>query len=330
MTKESAIESYLSLKEVSKDVFENSHPFKVPFGNHGIFGGCFISQSLHAATLTVDAKFRPYSIHCNFLVAGDPTLSLRYRVERLRDGKNYSHREVKVYQEGKLTFICTVSFQSRKLEGSAADLGPQLRHQKDAPIIGKDVLAPEAMIDAREAFLKWYAIILNKLKLENMPSGEEILSQVSPNACEWRLPEDYMDYGKIPEAEKAAFLSDNPPNPANKTFRHWFRARPTIKDPRFHEIALAYGSDMFLLSVTNRAFLRHFASAKFSVSLDHTIYFHEEFKADEWMCFCVRNTRTGDNRSLVTADVFTREGKIAATVVQEGLVVIDRKRKSKL
>lgn len=309
----SPLETHLELTEVSKDVFQNKDPHMPPgIGAVAVFGGTFIGQSLLAALKTVEPRFKPFSMHCNFLVGGDPKFRSEYRVKRTRDGKNYATRQVEVLQKGQVIFICTVSFQSRVLRGSSANLGPQLHHQTEPP---RHTPPPEDMLDSKEGLSEWLSLKHVKPYVKNM---EEKLLNSDMDPCIWRLPDDYFHGETATSSERHIPFE-------HRSIKFWFKTRPKIKDPQFNEVALAYCSDLFLLSSTTRLNFRNYGSLTFSVSLDHTIYFHKDFKADDWLLYEVKNPVCGGNRSLVTGHIYNQQGELIASTVQEGLAIIDDK-----
>lgn len=316
------MESYLALREVSTDTFENSTELKIPYNGRGIFGGTLVAQSLHAAHLTAGKKFRPLSIHSNFLVAAKDDVPLTYKVERIRDSKNYCTRQVRIWQHNQVVFMATVSFEAKTLEGTAGRAGPQFSDHRAPPEVGVDIPAIEDCVDESNAFGNWISQV-KEYKPGSRDTVEGVVSSYTSEPCEWRLPRSVFDLDYVDPKERAL-------TPTERSVNYWVRARDPIVDPSFHHKAIAYISDYFYLTVNMRIHMRPMFSTKFSVSLDHSVYFHEDVEADDWMSFCIKLRSCEGGKALLIGDMHSKDGKLAATVVQQGISMHAEKEKAKL
>jgi acyl-CoA thioesterase-2 len=253
-----------------------------------VFGGQVIGQALVAASRTVEGR-PPHSMHAYFLVGGDPKVPIIYEVDRIRDGKSFTTRRVVAIQHGQAIFTLMVSFHNDE-EG--------LTHQTSMP----QVPPPEEL--PSEAQIK--ATIL-----PTMPEAVRRYYE-SERPIELR-PVQYDRYlGKKYEDGK---------------FNVWIRATGKLPDdPAIHQCVLAYASDMSLLDTAlvphgRSLFEREFMGA----SLDHALYLHRPFRADDWLLYAQETPTMTGSRGFARGLIYTREGSLVASVAQEGLVRIRRK-----
>ncbi|CDK25226.1 unnamed protein product [Kuraishia capsulata CBS 1993] len=316
----SQMESYLALHEVSKDCYQNSTQLKVPWNGRGVFGGTLVAQSLHAAHLTAGEKFRPLSIHSNFLVAAQTDTPLLYQVERIRDSKNYCTRQVRTIQNGQVVFMAMVSFEAKTLEGSAGKAGPQFDDHRAPPVVGKDVPPLEECFDEHKAFGNWIDQLSEYRPKATLATQDQIVAGYGDEPCTWKLPQDVFDLDHVDPKEYDL-------TPTERAVTYWVKARGTIQDASFHQKAIAYISDYFYLTLNMRLHMRPMFSTKFAVSLDHTVYFHEDVKADDWMTFSIKLRSCERGKALLIGDLHSKDGKLAATVIQQGMSMHSEKPK---
>lgn len=245
-----------------------------------IFGGQVIAQALAAATLTVDAAKQAHSLHAYFLRGGDEGKPLHFRVHRDFDGRTFSNRRVVVRQDGKVIFNLTASFHAPE-EG--------LEYQAVMP----NILPPEECID-----------FIDHLAMDPNISEEELIRSAR------RRPFEMRTHRPVSTQIGA---SDH---------YQWYRvAAPIADDRNLHRNMLAFVSDMGLLT---SSLLPHGLTWStpdlFSTSLDHAMWFHADVHLDDWVVFVMDSDWTGAARGINRGRVFTREGKLVASVVQEGLV----------
>lgn len=321
-SKESSLEALLDLRRISGDTFTNRSELFIPYRGRGLFGGTMAAQAVLAALLysnTYEKSWKPISVHCHFLHSAKPHPNLYYKVTNLKDGKNYCTREVNLFQNDRLIFKATVSLQAYHLEGSAANLEGQLHHHRAPPVVGKDIDHPDDMLTQEELFRIWSKKAMNKKHLEYLKGKnceEEVIRCYNREPCIWKLPLDMFDQDKVCEEERSALPSD-------RTLRYWVRTKESLKNPSiFNWVAMAYISDYFYLSANMRLNLREMFTTKFSVSLDHTIYFNTEIDTSSFFSYNVKNIKAGENRSIMFGEMFSADGTLAATTVQEGLSVI--------
>ncbi|KAK6352880.1 hypothetical protein TWF696_004881 [Orbilia brochopaga] len=291
----SLIESTLeltALTDLGPTTFTNTRPLWRPPNARGIFGGAVIAQSLAAAIRTVPDHFRVHSMHCYFVLAGDWTIPVIYTVELVRDGRSFATRTVQARQKGRCIFTTTCSFQ-RPSEGKGS-----LEAQEPLP---ERLPGPD-----------------------ECDGGETVARRM---VAQGRMTEEgFREWQKVKEGDPferrvIGIANNTNPNPTTKRIRSWIRAKGTIDAPAGaapHIEALAYVSDSWFLGTLIRT--HKTARVGMMVSLDHTIYFHGAFRADEWMFLESDSPWAGDQRGLVHQRICAKDGRLIATCYQEGLV----------
>ncbi|MGY1754891.1 acyl-CoA thioesterase [Blastococcus sp. SYSU D01042] len=250
------------------------------------FGGAVVAQSLLAAGATVDPRRTAHSLHAYFLRAGDATAPIGFDVERVRDGGSYSTRRVTATQGGRPILDLTASFQVAE-EGFAHQV-PQL----DAPLPEQLPTAQEAAADVDGPLRAWF------------------------DGLTRRHPFDIRFDGDLPRVA-AARGEAAPPNQ-----RFWMRSlEPLPDEPLVHAAALAYASDMLMLSTSLAPHARAVGAPDVAAaSLDHAVWLHRPVRADEWLCFEQESSWAGGGRCHVSGRLFDRTGRLVMTVAQEGMV----------
>jgi acyl-CoA thioesterase-2 len=250
-----------------------------------VFGGQVVGQALVAACRTVDVAVRPpHSLHAYFLLAGDPKVPIIYEVDRIRDGKSFTTRRVVAIQHGQAIFTMAVSFHHDE---------PGLSHQAKMP----KVPLPEEL--PSEAEIKERVLPLMPDPVRRYYERERPIEL---------RPVEYARYlGKIVEAG---------------TFHVWIRATGRLPDePAIHQCVLAYASDMTLLDT---ALIPHgrtvFDKAIMGASLDHALWLHRPFRADEWLLYAQDSPSLAGARGFSRGLIFRRDGTLVASVAQEGLL----------
>jgi acyl-CoA thioesterase-2 len=251
-----------------------------------VFGGQVIGQALVAACRTVeDVALRPpHSLHAYFLLGGDPKVPIIYEVDRIRDGKSFTTRNVKAIQHGQAIFSMSVSFHVHE-EG--------LSHQFAMP----DVPQPDALPDEAE------------LKQRVWPMMPEPVRRYYERERPIELrPVEYGRYlGEITKDGR---------------FHVWMRATGRLPDePAIHQCVLAYASDMMLLDA---ALIPHqrsvFSEDIMAASLDHALWFHRPFRADEWLLYAQDSPNLAGSLGFSRGLIFAGDGTLVASVAQEGLL----------
>jgi acyl-CoA thioesterase II len=278
--------STLDLETLEHNLFRGLSP---QVGWQRVFGGQVIGQALVAANRTVEGRMA-HSLHAYFLRAGDPAVPIIYEVDRIRDGGSFSTRRVVAIQHGHAIFSMAASFH--KEEGG-------LQHQMAMP----DVPPPE-----------------------DLPSESELKERLID-----RVPEPVKAYWQrerpieIRPVDLSRYFSPEPREPGQLV---WIKATGNLGDDlALHQCVLAYASDFTLLDTALIAHGRFvFDPSLMLASLDHAIWFHQRFRADEWLLYAQDSPSSGAGRAFCRGTLFTRDGLLVASTAQEGLV---RERKPK-
>ena len=270
----------LGLEQLEVNLFRGTSP---PSHMQRVFGGQVLGQALVAATRTVEGVL-PHSLHAYFLLAGDLTVPIIYDVDRIRDGKSFSTRRVVAIQHGRAIFSMSVSFHNDE---------PGLDHQMPMP----EVPHPDQLPSIAE------------IKQNVLPELPELVRRYyeRPRPIELR-PVDFDRYrGKRPQGDR---------------FSIWLRTTaPLPDDPAIHRCALAYASDMNLLDA---ALVPHersvFDRSIMGASLDHALWFHRPFRADQWLLYTLDSPNMHGSRGLGRGLIYSADGRLVASAVQEGLL----------
>jgi acyl-CoA thioesterase-2 len=249
---------------------------------HGrVFGGQVLAQSLVAATRTVEE--RPvHSLHGYFLRPGDIELPITFSVDRLRDGRSFSTRRVQAHQKGEPIFSMIASFQ---------DIDPGLEHQDQFPL---DIPAPETLPSAAE------------LIGDNPHPVAQYWAKARPFDMRHVGSPIYFSVKGEQVAHQAVWIKALGDMPANS---------------QLHTAALAYASDYSILeSIYRRHGIPWSHPGLKSTSLDHAMWFHREPRVDEWMLYVQESPSASGGRGLSLGRIFSQDGRLLATVAQEGMV----------
>lgn len=270
----------LDLERLEPDSYRGHSPAGA--GRARVFGGQVASQALVAAARTVNPERRVHSLHSYFLRPGDPAVPIVYRVDRLRDGGSFTTRRVLASQHDLTIFAMSASFQIDE---------PGLDHAIAAP----DVPRPE-----------------------QLPTLAERIADVSDEIASWR---------RQPRAFDVRYVDDPPwqsrlhgPRAMARS-RTWFKADGTLPDdPVLHVCLLVYLSDVTLLdSIQVEHGIAPGTDKIQLASLDHAMWFHRPFRADEWLLYDTMSPSASGARGLGIGHFFA-DGRLVATAVQEGLV----------
>ena len=252
-------------------------------GGARVFGGQVLGQALTAASYTVQDR-RVHSLHAYFLVAGDVNAPIVYEVDLARDGKSFSNRRVVAIQHGQPIFNMTASFQVPE-EG--------LEHATPMP----QVPGPEGLPDVRE-----------------LPP--EVLAKVPEKMRRFLTHERPFEFRPVEPIHVVM-----PPRAA--PVRHiWLKTVAKLPDnPDLHRNVLAYVSDYQLVSTATLPHGIHFAEGNVQLaSLDHAMWFHRPFRADEWLLYAMESPNASGGRGLALGRIFARDGTLVASTAQEGVV----------
>lgn len=284
----SAVDSLLEildLEVLEHNLFRGMSP---QVGWQRVFGGQVIGQALVAASRTVEDSRPVHSLHGYFLRPGDPSVPIVYEVDRIRDGGSFTTRRVVAIQHGQAIFSMSASFHQRE-EG--------LDHQID---MGK-VPMPEDLPSEAELKEKFLAVAPDSVK--------RYWQRERPVELK---PVDLTHYFSREKLE---------PNQAV-----WVRASSRLPDDaRIHSCVLAYASDMTLLDTALFAHGTSVFDPRLQVaSLDHALWFHRPFRADEWLLYAEDSPSASGGRGFTRGSLYTREGVLVASVAQEGLIRVRR------
>jgi acyl-CoA thioesterase II len=270
----------LDLEELEVNIFRGRSPDEK---RQRVFGGQVAGQALIAAGRTV-ARGSVHSLHAYFLRPGDPAKPILYEVDRIRDGRTFTTRRVVAIQHGKAIFNLAASFQPD-------EVGPE--HQIDMP----DAPDPDSLpgVEERIARMK-----------DSLPQ----------EALEWLTRGRPIDVRPV--------VAANPFKPTKRPPRQlvWIRAsRRLPDDPLLQQCVVAYASDLTLLDT---ATLPHAIALNdphyVMASLDHAMWFHRPFRADEWLLYAQESPAASGARGFATGHLFTRDGRLVVSVAQEGLI----------
>lgn len=271
----------LDLERLDRDLFRGLSPDD---GRPQVFGGQVAAQALVAAVRTVEG-LPAHSLHAYFLRPGSPKTPIIYEVDRIRDGRSFVTRRVIAIQEGEAIFSMAASF-------NITQEGPS--HHIEMP----EAPAPD-----------------------DLPSNDE---RIAKAVAEDRHPL----FAFLQQMERPMDLRDadpmDPSKPVRKPGAHkvWFRARsPLPDDPLIHQCVLTYASDYNLVEGGLREHGISWMDPQWQVaSLDHALWFHRPFRADEWLLYVVDSPSTSGSRGLNFGHVFAQDGTLVATAAQEGLM----------
>ena len=274
----------LDLEQIELDIFRGTQP-EEPLIR--VFGGQVAGQALVAAGRTVPPDRPVHSLHAYFLRPGDPSVPIVYEVDRIRDGKGFTTRRVVAIQHGRPIFNLAASFQ-------LPEVGPA--HQQQMPVVP----APETL-----------------------PTQQERMKAYDQELGGWYSrprPIDIRYVGDPPRVMRDRIRAGEAEGQSRSAV--WMRANGTLPDdPLLHVCAVTFASDMTLLDST---LMRHgLAFGKdplMLASLDHAMWFHKPFRADEWFLYDQTSPFTGGGRGLAQGSIYTAEGELVVSVMQEGLI----------
>ena len=271
----------LDLEEIERNHYRGGSPDE---GWQRVYGGQVIGQALVAASRTVEADRHAHSLHGYFLRPGDTQVPILYVVDRIRDGRSFTTRRVVAVQHGQAIFNMAISFQV---------LEDGLDHQFEAP----EVPGPDELEDE---------MTLRKKFAEDLPDEfEDWVERERPIECRPVHPYDIFKPEKRPPEQIC-----------------WMRAKDNLPDDlRLHQCVLAYLSDWTLLDTATFPHAVSFAQPNMQMaSLDHAMWYHRPFKADEWLLYVQDSPSASGARGLNRGLIYDQSGALVASVAQEGLI----------
>jgi acyl-CoA thioesterase-2 len=272
----------LTLERIEENLFRGQSQ---DLGWGTVFGGQVLGQALSAATQTVPPERYVHSLHAYFLRPGNVNKSIVYDVDAIRDGSSFTTRRVVAIQSGRAIFNLAASFQKRE-QGFV--------HQAAMP----DAPDPLSVPTEQERLLEL---------------GERASSQLREQA----LVERPFEL-RVVEVQDDVIA----PSPRPAARRVWMRAMGTLPDNfPLHSALLAYASDFGFIST---ALMPHGVSVHTPgmqvASLDHVMWFHQPFRADDWLLYVIDSPAAHGARGLVRGSIFTRDGRLVVSTAQEGLM----------
>ncbi len=245
------------------------------------YGGDSVAQSMAAAIRTVDDDRTLHSVHSTFLRGVDVNEPVRYEVELVRDGRAFSTRHVRGHQHGRLAFMATASFH---VPEDFPEHGPAM----------PDVPAPETL-----------------------PTSAEALTGLEGADADYWSHDRSFDMRHVPGPVYVSIEGERTPHQAV-----WVRAFDALGDDALiHQLAIAYVCDYTILEPILRVLgLPWRDEGLVTASLDHAMWFHAPARADEWLLYAQESAGISDGRGLGLGRFFTRDGRLIATVAQEGMI----------
>ena len=272
--------AHLQLEQLEINLFRG---LSHDIGSPAVFGGQVLGQALMAAARTVPVH-AVHSLHAYFLRPGDKEAAIVYEVDRIRDGASFTTRRVTAIQHGKAIFHMTASFQQAE---------QAVEHQRAMP----DAPGPQGMRDDHEVLREAF---------DQLPArARAVLDRQRPIDFRTVNPDHPIEPGVQPPHNQA-----------------WMRATGALPhDPILHCALLAYASDFSLLSVALRPHgLTYFQPNVQVVSLDHAMWFHRDFRFDDWLLYETDSPSATGARGFCRGSIFSRDGRLVASVAQEGLI----------
>ena len=271
----------LSLERLEDNLFRGQSR---DIGTKYVFGGQVLGQALSAAQATMTSPRPAHSLHAYFLRAGDVEAPIVYDVDRTRDGGSFSVRRVTAIQHGKVIFFCAASFQEEEAGAEHQLSMPEVPRPED--IEAAPAIPPEKLARLPTKVRRW-------------------LDRMGPFEFRHVYPRDELNPPKRPPYQQV-----------------WFRLAEKVGDaPELHRALLAYASDFHLLgTATFPHGISYYQPDVQMASLDHALWFHRDFRADEWMLYSIDSPSAQGARGLARGMVYDRGGRLVASTAQEGLI----------
>jgi acyl-CoA thioesterase II len=250
-----------------------------------VFGGQVLAQALNSAARTVDSSRRLHSLHSYFLRPGDSQKTIIYDVDPIRDGKNFTTRRVVAKQNGKAIFNASFSFQ-RVEEG--------LEHQIDMPT---GIPSPESLPNEETIWLS---------------EQDDFPKRVRGDLGQFQA----FDTRVVARRNMTELGVDEPAHGM------WFKSTAALpNDIAIHQMLLAYISDLMLLCTAFRPHPVSLGSQNFqAASLDHAMWFHSDFRVDDWLYYDMESPRASGARGFNRGSFYTQKGVLVSSTAQEGLM----------
>ena len=271
----------LSLERLEDNLFRGQSR---DIGTKYVFGGQVLGQALSAAQASLAGPRSAHSLHAYFLRAGDVEHPIIYDVDRTRDGGSFSVRRVTAIQHGQPIFFCAASFQEHETGAEHQLSMPEVPKPED--IAPAHAVPPEVLAKLPTKVQRW-------------------LSRMGPFEFRHVYPRDELNPPKRPPYQQV-----------------WFRLSEKVGDaPELHRALLAYASDFHLLgTATFPHGISYYQPNVQMASLDHALWFHRPFRADDWLLYSIDSPSAQGSRGLARGQIYDRGGHLVASTAQEGLI----------
>ena len=248
-----------------------------------VYGGQVLAQAMVAASRTVSEDRPAHSLHGYFILGGDPLVPIDYEVDRVRDGGSFATRRVTALQKGAPIFEMLSSFHKMETGFTHASAMP-------------DTPPPEAVPTAKELFTRADAQVPDAMRA-------------------------YYGRGRPIElrfVDAARYFGDTDQPPYQ---RFWLKTKGALPDGQgLHSAILAYASDFAMIDTGLIPHGKVMFDPKMQLaSLDHGLWIHDSFRADEWLLYVLDSPAAGRGRVFAKGAFYTRDGRLVASVAQEGL-----------
>ena len=255
-------------------------------GTKYVFGGQVLGQALSTAQQTMSDPRSVHSLHAYFLRAGDIEQPIIYDVECTREGKSFSTRRVTAIQHGETIFVMAASFQIDEGGAEHQDSMPNVPKPED--LADPDPIDPAQMAHVAAKFQRW-------------------MTTKGPFQFRYVYPRDEIKVPKRPPVQPV-----------------WFKLRePIDAPPALHRSLLAYASDFHLIGTTTFPHGISYLTGNVQMaSLDHAMWFHRDFRVDDWLLYSCDSPSAQGARGLARGQIYTRDGVLVASTAQEGMIRI--------
>ncbi|KAG0588515.1 hypothetical protein KC19_2G248900 [Ceratodon purpureus] len=281
------LERILQLEALEVDLYRGFTMEEYPSFNGNVYGGQLLGQALAAASKSVDPALLVHSLHAYFLLTGDDRIPIIYKVDRTRNGHTFATRQVSAIQKGKVIFTMYASFQRA---------GEGFEHQESMP----NVPMPDQLLTQEEIRKRYFSDPRIPLKKREKLAGRKSTKVV---------PMDVKEVDPIDEVSRESLA------PWQSV---WMKSKGKLTDePALHRCAAVYASDWTFVSTASRP---HRKVPIQLLSLDHSMWFHKPFRADEWLLFVQTSPRASNGRGLVYGHFFNQNGELVMSASQEGLM----------
>lgn len=300
---EKVVRDMLEVEQVSETRFDGRNVLKKPLPTtRGVYGGYLCGQAVLVAMKSVPEGFKPHSLHSYFINAAKDTSPCLYEVEKLTDGRNFASRLVRASQDGKVCYIVMISLTRRN---SIAKATEEYEKTPGKPFPFEFSAPPPP-------------------EFHELHKHLSVVRHDANFLLQHKLPKRYWDLSADPsEQDKPA---------AEREMSYWVRVTGDSRDDSLRYPGLCIASDSVYLTSLSRIIRlppdgygvgekSRVSRYIFSLSLDHSIYFHDDdFDPCDWLYFTYKAVRFSNNRALYTGSYYNSKGKVFATVIQEGLV----------